>query len=76
MKPHLQIELLSKLGEGAYGCVHQARVITTGETVAVKSIKITADEEGVSSTTLREMTILENLNHPNVVKYFPYESGY
>jgi serine/threonine protein kinase len=70
MKPFEEIELLNKLGEGAYGSVYQARIIKTGETVAVKSIKITADEEGVSSTTLREMTILQNLDHPNIVKYF------
>ena len=69
MIPYPEIELISKLGEGAYGAVYQARVITTGETVAVKTIKIAADEEGVSSTTLREMTILQSLDHPNIIKY-------
>jgi cyclin-dependent kinase len=61
---------MSRLGEGAYGCVYKGRYTKSDQLVAVKVIRINADDEGVSSTTLREITILKNLDHPNIIKYF------
>lgn len=43
--------------------------MSTGLIVAVKSIKMDLEEEGIPSTALREMSILTNLSHPNIVKY-------
>jgi len=43
---------------------------TTGQVVALKQIRLESDEEGVPSTTIREITILKELNHPNVVRLF------
>ena len=34
------IEILSKLGEGSYGAVHKAKVISSGLVVAVKVIEL------------------------------------
>jgi serine/threonine protein kinase len=48
-----EVELLVKLGEGAYGSVFKGRILSTNEVVAVKVIRINADDEGISSTTLR-----------------------
>ncbi len=56
------------LGEGAYGVVYKARERTTGEWVALKKIKVESENEGISSSTLREITLLSQLDHENVVK--------
>jgi serine/threonine protein kinase len=68
MNPVKDIEILGRLGEGAYGCVHKGRLVKTNTIVAVKTIRIGSDDEGVSSTTLREITILQNMDHQNIVK--------
>lgn len=63
-------EKLTKIGEGAYGSVFKGKDNKTGSTIAIKSIKIDKGEEGISSTTLREISILMTLNHQNIVKSF------
>jgi serine/threonine protein kinase len=37
--------------------------------VAIKKIKLEKEEEGMPSTAMREIAILKELNHPNVIKY-------
>merc|ERR1712087_534628 len=56
------------LGEGTYGKVYKARVVRTGESVAMKQMKLDAQEEGVPSTAIREIALLKELSHPNVVR--------
>lgn len=56
------------LGEGTYGVVYKAKNIETGETVALKKIRLEVEDEGVPSTALREISVLKTLEHPNVVK--------
>lgn len=65
-----QYEILEKclLGEGTYGKVYEARSTRTGETVAMKQMKLDAQEEGVPSTAIREIALLKELPHPNVVR--------
>ena len=46
-------EILAKLGEGAYGAVHKGKIIKSGEIVAVKTVKLADEDEGITSTTLR-----------------------
>ncbi|KNH08282.1 p34-cdc2 protein [Perkinsela sp. CCAP 1560/4] len=59
---------MHKLGEGTYGAVYQCRDRNTGETVALKRMRILEDiEEGISASTIREISILYELSHPNVV---------
>jgi serine/threonine protein kinase len=48
-----EVELMAKLGEGAYGSVYKGRMTNTDQIVAVKVIRINAEDEGISSTTLR-----------------------
>lgn len=55
------------MGEGTYGVVYKARDKTTGENVALKKIRLEGDDEGVPSTALREISLLKELSHPNVV---------
>ena len=58
--------LEEKLGEGTYGCVYKARHYKTGEVVAIKRTQM--EDEGICSTTLREISILQSLRHPNIVR--------
>jgi len=53
MQVSKEIDLLVKLGEGAYGSVYKGRITGTEQIVAVKIIRMNAEDEGVSSTTLR-----------------------
>lgn len=61
-------EKLMKIGEGAYGAVYKARQINSKKFVALKQTKFDIDDEGIPSTTLREISILKSLNHPSIVK--------
>ena len=56
------------VGEGTYGVVYKAKDKTTGETVALKKIRLEVEDEGVPSTALREISLLKELDHPNIVK--------
>ena len=56
-----------KVGEGTYGVVYKARDRLSGEVVALKKIRLEADDEGVPSTAIREISLLKALRHPNVV---------
>jgi len=65
-----QYEVVEKglLGEGTYGKVYKARNKRTGEHVAMKQMKLEAQEEGVPSTAIREIALLKELHHVNVVR--------
>ena len=39
----------------------------TGEIVAMKKIKLESQDEGVPSTAVREISLLKELQHPNIV---------
>lgn len=59
---------VEKIGEGTYGVVYKAKNKVTGETVALKKIRLDAETEGVPSTAIREISLLRELSHPNIVK--------
>ena len=59
---------MEKLGEGTYGVVHKAVNKETGETVAIKKIRLEKEDDGVPSTAIREISLLKNLKHPNIVE--------
>ena len=56
-----------KLGEGTYGVVYKALNKETGETVAMKKIKLEKEDDGVPSTAIREISLLKGIKHPNIV---------
>ena len=71
IKPVSQIDRyqkLDKLGEGTYGVVYKAIDKVTGETVALKKIRLEKEDDGVPSTAIREISLLKSLKHPNVVE--------
>jgi len=57
-----------KLGEGTYGIVFRATNTRTGKEVALKKIRMENEEQGVPPTTLREVSTLLELKHPNIVE--------
>ena len=56
-----RFEYISKLGEGTYGVVHMAKELTTNIIVAVKEIKIDHCDDGIPSTAIREIAVLQEL---------------
>ena len=64
-------EKTEKIGSGTYGVVYKGyRKKPNGEKeiVAIKKMKIDLENEGIPSTALREITILRELKHPNIVR--------
>jgi len=59
---------LEKLGEGTYGVVYKAKDIKTGDVLALKKIRLESVEEGIPSTAIREIALLKDLQHPNIVR--------
>ena len=60
---------IEKVGEGTYGVVYKAKDRTTGQIVALKKIRLANDEEGIPSTAIREISLLKELEHPNIVRW-------
>jgi serine/threonine protein kinase len=54
--------------QGTYGVVYKARNVKTQEIVAMKKIRA-EEEEGIPATAIREISLLKELVHPNVVSY-------
>lgn len=59
------------IGSGVYGRIHKAVCSTTGRVVAIK--QTTLDTDAVIATTMREVAILAQLDHPNIVKMIEAE---
>jgi serine/threonine protein kinase len=60
---------LDKLGEGTYAHVYKGTNRLTGELVALKVIELDA-EEGAPSTAIREISLMKELKHENIVRLY------
>nr|CAB3229339.1 cyclin-dependent kinase 1-like [Phallusia mammillata] len=67
MSLHDDYVKIEKIGEGTYGVVYKGRNKKTNQIVALKKIRLESEEEGVPSTAIREISILKELQHPNIV---------
>jgi serine/threonine protein kinase len=57
-----------KLGEGTYGVVYRAVDKSSGEVVALKQMRLDHEDEGIPVIALREVALLRNLCHPNILR--------
>jgi cyclin-dependent kinase len=57
---------------GTYGVVYKARDLTHKDQriVALKKIRLEAEDEGVPSTAIREISLLKEMNDPHIVRLF------
>jgi|EP00624_Nannochloropsis_granulata_P002264 serine/threonine protein kinase len=63
---------IQQIGEGTYGIVYKGYMkgsggSSSGELIALKQIRLADEDEGVPSTAIREISLLKELSHPNVV---------
>ncbi|KAL3321131.1 cyclin-dependent kinase 5 [Cichlidogyrus casuarinus] len=61
---------LEKIGEGTYGKVYKAKHRETQEIVALKRVRLEDDNEGIPSSAFREICLLKELNHCNIVRLY------
>jgi len=61
---------LQQIGEGTYGVVFKAKDLVTHEIVALKKIRLDAPDEGIPSTAIREIALLKELQHTNIVRLY------
>jgi len=64
--------VLTQSSTGTYGVVYKALDLTTPDhrVVALKKIRLEAEDEGVPSTAIREISLLKEMSDPNIVKLF------
>ena len=62
-------EKIEIIGSGTYGEVYKAKINKTNEPIAIKKIKIELENEGIPSTALREISLLRELKHKNIIKF-------
>lgn len=60
--------IVEMVGKGTYGKVFKAIDLETKETVAMKYIRMENETEGFPITCLREIKILQQLDHESIVK--------
>lgn len=49
--------------------VYKAIDRSTNKTIALKKIRLEQEDEGVPSTAIREISLLKEMQHGNIVKY-------
>ncbi|EGC30913.1 hypothetical protein DICPUDRAFT_157293 [Dictyostelium purpureum] len=60
-------EKIEQIGEGTFGQVYKAKHKETGDIVALKKVIMDNEVEGFPITAIREIKILKELHHPNVI---------
>lgn len=62
------VELVKKVGSGAYGCVASFKNTKTGEKFAVKKVTKAFDDLVDGKRILREVKLLRQLDHDNIIR--------
>lgn len=61
-------EKLDRIGEGTYGVVYRARDTCTNKIVALKRLRIANENDGISLSNLREISLLFQCHNENIVR--------
>jgi NIMA (never in mitosis gene a)-related kinase len=62
-------EVIKPIGKGKFAVVYRARRISDNETVALKRISVDSVDAKAREKCLKEVKLLQSLDHPNVIKY-------
>ena len=66
--PQEVFQIVSQVGEGTFGKVYKARNTTSGLFVALKKIRMEGERDGFPVTAMREIKLLQSLEHINVIR--------
>jgi len=67
-RPVTEFEKLNRIGEGTYGVVYRARDTVSNKIVALKKVRMEREKDGIPLSGLREISLLLNLEHKNIVQ--------
>jgi len=59
---------LTNLISGTYGIVYKVCHRPTSQIYALKKIRLEGEDDGVPATAIREISILKELRHQNIVQ--------
>jgi serine/threonine protein kinase len=62
--------ILDEIGKGRFAVVYRAKHIETGTIVAIKESNLNPSDLHLLPTIQREAGLLQQLDHPNIVKIF------
>ena len=66
---------IDKVGEGTYGVVYKCQNKFNKSFVALKKIRLENEDEGIPSTAIREISILKQMHHQNIIKLIEIING-
>ncbi|KAK3241756.1 hypothetical protein CYMTET_48507 [Cymbomonas tetramitiformis] len=66
--PSRRYQILERVGAGSFGEVLRAVNTTNGQLVALKKVLLRKPDKGLPDNVLREIKLLQIVDHPNVVK--------
>ena len=70
--PRDKYQFLEQIGEGSFGVVYKAKIKKTGELRAIKIIKKQKDSIAYEKNIIKEIELLENIDHPNIIKIYEF----
>lgn len=59
---------MNRIGEGTYGIVYRAKDTTNDKIVALKKVRMEHEKDGIPVSSLREIQVLLNCRHENIVQ--------
>ncbi|KAG6876258.1 hypothetical protein C0993_004670, partial [Termitomyces sp. T159_Od127] len=62
--------IISQVGEGTFGKVYKAQNTSSRVYVALKRIRMESEKDGFPVTAMREIKLLQSLQHPNVIRLY------